>query len=470
MNIGIDRHPHRQADMNAEAAEGDDLRRELCARRQSEAELECLLMLLGTVLESVADGIIVFNRQGRVVRFNQRLVELFAIPDEITAFWEHDRLVACVLSRFEDPTRVYREIAGWFEMPLRGFQMSFAGSSGRVFECYCAPQPEGVDSVGRVISFRDISERIHMQHALLQEREGKRILIGKLGDAHRQVAQYEQQASIGRLAAGMAHEINNPIGFVKSNLGRLHEYFDDLIELLGLYQQAEADLGGDSPIGRRIAQTRQDIDIEFLREDLPCLLHESLDGVLRIHRIVQDLKNFSHAGEADWQYADVHEGLDSTLGVLQADIGGAGIIKDYGSLPEIECSPGQLNQLFMHLLLNAAQAVGGKGGTITIRTGVVETKAWVEIADDGEGIAAEDLERIFEPFFTTRPAGKGTGLGLAVAASIVRQHHGNIEVHSERGRGSIFRVVLPIRQGADAERNLLESKQSPKLSMELRSP
>lgn len=413
---------HGPAGVEAVAEAGElrrELRRELAARRQSEAQLECLLMLLGAVLESSIDGILVFNREGRVVRFNQRLVELFAIPDDITAFWEHERLMACLFSRFEDPVQAGREIAGWFEAPQCEFQQVIAGRGGRTFECHGAAQPEGVESVGRVISFRDISERIRTQEALLREKEEQRLLISQLGDARRQAAQSEQQASIGRLAAGLAHEINNPIGFVKSNLGRLSEYLDDLMALLGLYRQAE-----------------------------PGLVGESFAGVERVQRIVRDLQDFSHAGEGEWQYADLHRGFDSTLAILQAEIrDSAEIVREYGALPEIECSPAQINQLFMHLLVNAVHALKPEGGRITVRTGAAGAEVRVEIADDGEGIPPENLERIFEPFFTTRPAGRGTGLGLPVAACIVHRHRGRIEVESEPGRGSVFRITLPIRQG-----------------------
>ena len=180
------------------------------------------------------------------------------------------------------------------------------------------------------------------------------------------------------------------------------------------------------------------------------MLGESQEGLNRVKKIVQDLKDFSHADEGSFDWADLHQGIESTLNIAANEIKyKADVIKAYGDIPQVECLPSQLNQVFMNLLVNAAQAMkGDPRGTITVRTGGSsgEEMVWVEIADNGSGIPKENLARIFDPFFTTKPLGQGTGLGLSLSYSIVQKHHGRIEVESEIGKGTTFRIHLPVRQ------------------------
>jgi len=268
-----------------------------------------------------------------------------------------------------------------------------------------------------------------------------RQLNEKLESAQTQLLQSEKMASIGQLAAGVAHEINNPVGFVNSNLGTLGRYIASLLEVLAAYEVAEK--GGAFS---DVAKLKKEMDIPFLVEDIPSLLKESQDGLARVKRIVQDLKNFSHVDESDWQYANIELGLNSTLSIVNNEIKyKADVVKQYGEIPEIECLPSQLNQVFMNLLVNAAHAIKERG-SITIRTGREGDDVWVDIADTGHGIAPENLQKIFDPFFTTKPIGKGTGLGLSLSYGIVEKHHGRIEVQSEVGKGTTFRVWLPVRQ------------------------
>ena len=199
-------------------------------------------------------------------------------------------------------------------------------------------------------------------------------------------------------------------------------------------------------MNQQINQVKAEIDLIFLRVDAPDLLKESIDGLQRVTRIVQDLKNFSHVDESERQWADIEMGLESTLRVVWNELKyKAEVVKEFAGLPQIECFPFQLNQVFMNLLINASHAIEAHG-TITIRTGLSESHAWVEIQDTGKGIKPEHLERIFEPFFTTKPVGKGTGLGLSLAYGIIQKHHGKITVQSELGQGSTFRVTLPLKQ------------------------
>jgi signal transduction histidine kinase len=172
-----------------------------------------------------------------------------------------------------------------------------------------------------------------------------------------------------------------------------------------------------------------------------------MDGLKRVKDIVQALKDFSHVGETEWQVADLHHGIDSTLTIVSNEIKyKARVDKAYGVLPPVTCLASQLNQVFMNLLVNAAHAVTKDRGTLVIRTGTDSGEVWVEIEDDGSGIAPDNLKRIFDPFFTTKPVGKGTGLGLSLSYGIVKKHGGRIAVDSEVGRGTRFRVSIPIQQ------------------------
>ena len=264
-----------------------------------------------------------------------------------------------------------------------------------------------------------------------------------------QLIQSEKLASLGQLAAGVAHEITNPVGFVTSNLGTLDGYFKQLQRMLEAYQQAETALPPGECL-ERLSALRKDMDLDFLKEDIPILIRESKDGIGRVTQIVKDLKNFSRVDNDDkWQWANLQQGIDSTLNIVASELKHkADVIKHYQPLPDIECLASQINQVVMNLVINAAQAMGPERGTITLSNGVEGDQVWLEVADNGCGIAPQSLQKIFDPFFTTKPVGEGTGLGLSLSYGIVKKHHGDISVRSEVGTGTTFRVVLPIRQTA----------------------
>jgi two-component system, NtrC family, sensor kinase len=219
----------------------------------------------------------------------------------------------------------------------------------------------------------------------------------------------------------------------------------DVFTVIAAYEAVEG-LVSSGPQLAALRQAKEDAELDFVREDVKQLLIESCDGLDRVKRIVQDLKDFSRVGENGWQTADLVRGIESTLNVVRNEIKyKAEVVKRYGATPEVECMPSQLNQVFMNLLVNAGHAIA-EHGTITIASGSVEDQVWIAISDTGSGIAPEVLGRIFDPFFTTKPVGQGTGLGLSLSYSIVRRHGGRIEVESEVGVGTTFRVWLPIRQ------------------------
>jgi signal transduction histidine kinase len=214
-----------------------------------------------------------------------------------------------------------------------------------------------------------------------------------------------------------------------------------MLKLLAAYGKSEQSL--PDAVVEELRQMKHDADFDFLRDDIVALLDDSLDGLKRVTRIVQDLKNFSHVDESERQWANLETGLESTLRVVWNELKyKATVVKEFAGIAPIECFAFQLNQVFMNLLVNAAHAIEERG-TITLRTGQDDDVVWVQVQDSGHGIKPEHLSRIFEPFFTTKPVGKGTGLGLSVAYGIVKKHNGRIEVKSDIGQGSSFTVILP---------------------------
>lgn len=300
-------------------------------------------------------------------------------------------------------------------------------------------------------SYAQMIERLHtlIEHQATTLSE-LRDSNAKLEEAQSHLMQSEKMASIGQLAAGVAHEINNPIGFVYSNLNTLEKYVQDSFNMIDLYEQAESAIT-DPAVHANLKAAKVKLDILFLKEDLRALMDESKDGITRVKQIVQNLKDFSHVDASDeWRSFNLHHGINSTLNIVNNEIKyKAEVIKEFGELPEIECLPSQLNQVVMNLLVNAAHAIEQQG-TITLRTGVQGDEVWLEVSDTGKGIAPEHLQKIFDPFFTTKPIGKGTGLGLSLSYGIIKKHHGRIEVSSEVGKGTTFKVWLPIKQPKEA--------------------
>jgi PAS domain S-box-containing protein len=341
----------------------------------------------------------------------------------------------------------------WIKQALAGRQVSYERPNRTrdgTLQTVATHLTPRLGSDGGVIGYyamsQDISERKRAEEALQQRNEELKAINLKLHEAYDRLLQAGKMASIGQLASGVAHEINNPIGYVHSNLRTLDRYLNGIFTLLDAYQVAEAALVNEA-VQTELKSAKQAADIAFVRVDVLALLSESKEGITRVAKIVQDLKNFSRSSsDEDWQWADIHEGIDSTLSIVSNELKyKADVSKQYGELPLIQCRPSQLNQVFMNLLVNGADAIKERG-TITIGTGAEDGKVWIEFADTGEGIRPENISRVFDPFFTTKPVGKGTGLGLSVSYGIVREHDGRIDVRSEVGKGTVFRVWLPITQ------------------------
>ena len=433
------------------------------SERKAEDALAHTLSQLRATLESTGNGILVIDWQGRIDGMNRLFGKMWEISDDLLDSHDDARILGFMSGRVIESELLRARLGAIVDKGETEDLLHHR--DGRVFEVSSRAQYLGEQIIGRVFGFHDITQRTLAEEALresrdmleqrvlartadlnganetlVQERERQAALIKRLEEAQNQLLQSERMASIGQLAAGVAHEINNPVGFVNSNLGSLQRYVTDMLRLLSAYEQAEDAMPGTAVL--EIRQVKEEIDVEFLREDVASLLSESLDGLKRVTRIVQDLKDFSHVDESERQWADLEVGLESTLRVVWNELKfKAEVVKEFAGIPQIECFPFQLNQVFMNLLVNASHAIEERG-TITIRTGHDDSQLWVEVQDTGKGIKPENLTRIFEPFFTTKPVGKGTGLGLSLSYGIVQKHDGRIEVKSELGQGTTFRVIL----------------------------
>lgn len=295
--------------------------------------------------------------------------------------------------------------------------------------------------------------RARLAEALVRQREASERLLREqesTAQARDGMARSEKLAAIGQLAAGVAHEINNPLAYVSSNLATLSEYVARLARLL------DADGPGPRQAGRaaddrpRTARMREAPGVEQLCQELPQLIADTQDGVRRIHQIAANLKDFARPGQAAWEAVQLDDVVERTLTIVWNALKyKAEVRQELFAPPPVLGVPNELGQVLMNLLTNAVQALD-KHGVISVRTGRGEGESWVEVEDNGRGMAPEVLARIFEPFYTTKAADQGTGLGLAISQAIVQRHQGRLEVESQPGKGSRFRLVLPVAASADS--------------------
>ncbi len=373
------------------------------------------------VFDSITDPTAVVEPDGRVVRANRAFSHFVDRPFQ--------DLLGHALVELLGPTRTgpVPELMKEVQERKTPSEREHHDPAGSVYRIRVFPMFKHGRVDKMVVRYQDVTAERELEHRLLQS---------------------EKMASVGQLAAGIAHEINNPVGFILSNLNRLAEYVEDLKNMCcrageitrsvteGRMEPAEA--------WRAFQQAREAADLEFVIDDLGAIVEECREGAERIRKIVVDLKTFSHPGGEEWQYADLNACLESTLNIAWNELKyHCDVVRDYGEIPQVLCRPQQLNQVFLNLIVNAAQAIPDRG-TVTVRTRAEGDRVVVEISDTGVGIPEENLRKIFDPFFTTKPVGKGTGLGLHLAAGIVRNHGGEIQVESEEGKGSTFRVVLPV--------------------------
>ena len=306
--------------------------------------------------------------------------------------------------------------------------------------------------IGTLLDITEQKRAEEMLMDLFKDLEKKNIELentyDELRESQQKIIQQEKMASIGQLAAGIAHEINNPVGFVMSNLNSMGKYSERLSQFIKIQSEAieklSKEAGDTAAVLDGLHKKRQALKIDYVANDLTNVIKESLEGTERVKRIVQDLKNFSHKDENEHKPADINDGIESTINVVWNELKyKADVKKEYGKIPLTKCNIGQLNQVFMNLLVNAVHAIE-EHGEITVKTERMDGDIVVSVSDTGCGIPEDKLNRIFEPFFTTKEVGEGTGLGLSIAYDIVKKHNGEILVTSEIGKGSTFTVKIPI--------------------------
>lgn len=397
---------------------------------------------LEAFLENASVGIISTNGH-RIARANNKFGEIFELNDASATGMSGRRFFADRKGFADLMRKAVPVLAAGESLALEVPMQTARGQPIWVQLIAYASDPRN-PTQGVWWLLQDRSDVMRAQAELVRNYGEMKQTNARLAEAQNQLLQSEKLASIGQLAAGVAHEINNPIGFVSSNLGSMRRYMESMLQMIGLYGKVDAQQL-PAELRQKIAQLRRDADFDFIHEDLPQLLAESDDGLSRVKKIVQDLKDFSRVDQSDWQMADINQGLDSTLNVVMNEVKyKAEIRKDYGALPAARCLAAQLNQVFMNMIVNASHAISGRG-EIRLRTSCVDDWICIAIADNGSGMSPEVQRRIFDPFFTTKPVGQGTGLGLSLSFSIVKKHGGRIEVESEVGQGTTFRIWIPVK-------------------------
>jgi len=397
------------------------------AKREWERTMDCM-----------GDMVLIVEGNGVIKRINRAFREFVGedYAEVIGKKWDDllESLDVEMGTIYGEGIDLYHRPSGrWFVLKSYPFNESDQGDAG-----------ESVIVIHDTTESKCITEKLENTKSLLEAKNRElEEAYNELKQTQSQILQQEKMASIGQLAAGVAHEINNPMGFISSNLTTLSKYVERLGEYLEI--QGKVIRGEVGPEELKEAEKR--LKIGYIKEDMVDLIKESLEGAERVKKIVRDLKSFSRVDEAEEKMADINECIESTLNIVWNELKyKARVVKEYGDIPMTRCYPQQLNQVFMNLLVNAGHAIE-KEGEIRIRTSNGGGKIKVEISDTGCGIPEEIRGRIFEPFFTTKEVGKGTGLGLSITYDIIKKHGGEIEVESEVGKGTTFTITLPVREG-----------------------
>jgi PAS domain S-box-containing protein len=411
-------------------------------------ELEALNRFNESIIRNAPIGIITVNDQGIITSQNPALKEMLGIKDSKTPVG---------LNIMELPTIKDTDLLPILKdalekgIPFKGFNIpytSYFTSKEILLNVVLTPIVGEDNKVKTLLGlFEDNTEKAKAEQELKKAYDDLKKAHQELQNAQFQLVQSEKMASLGQLVAGVAHEINNPVNFISSGLTPLRRNIDDLIQIVRKY--SELSLSKHEKLEdflKDVAILKEEIGYEEAIHGIYSMLDSIREGVHRTVRIVKDLRSFSRPDEAELKPFNIHDGLESTLNLLTSQYKNRiEVIREYNNVPLVECYAGQINQVFMNLLVNAIQAIKSTG-QIRIKTWSVKDTVKVSIKDSGHGIPREIVGKIFDPFFTTKGVGEGTGLGLSISYSIIQKHQGKIEVQSEVGIGSEFIITLPVKQ------------------------
>jgi two-component system, NtrC family, sensor kinase len=427
-----------------------ELQAEITERKQTEQRL----MLYQQAVESSSDAIAIADESGTHIYQNPAFCQLYECPT-IEDFIKFGGATAAFTDAAIGQEIWQTTVSGqsWIG------EVEQKSTSGQIMQTFLRSYPlkdSTGKNIGLVGAITDITERKRAEFELRQQTKNLETALQELQQAQMQLVQSEKMSSLGQLVAGVAHEINNPVNFIYGNLTHANNYAQDLLQLVQLYQQYCPDSI------EAVQEFTEAIDLEFLIQDLPQVLNSMKVGAQRIREIVISLRTFSRMDEAEMKEVDIHDGIDSTLMILEhrikakPDREAIKVIKEYSDLPLVECYAGQLNQVFMNILANAIDAleesmISGKTTEkpqICIRTQLIEpNQVTIGITDNGTGISEEVKQKLFDPFFTTKPVGQGTGMGLSISYQIISQkHQGSLECISKLGYGTEFLINIPLRQ------------------------
>jgi two-component system, NtrC family, sensor kinase len=410
------------------------------------------------LVESAQDLIWVLDAEGQYKFLNAATRTMFG--------YEPEEMLGRKFTEFLDPDRAEQSIQEFQRVLQVGstfqYEGAFVAKDGRIFDTSISAivtHDEQGNVVEMIGTMSDISDRKRSETQLRQQAQRLEKTLSELRSAQSHLVQSEKMSSLGQLVAGVAHEINNPVNFIYANLNYANDYIQDLLKVVGMYQKYYPN---PSPELQAEVET---VELEFLMADLPKLFASMKVGADRIQKIVLSLRNFSRMDEAEYKPVDIHEGIDSTLMILQnrtkprPEHPGIRVNRNYGDLPLIECYAGQLNQVFMNIFSNAIDALEERDeerslqemarvpSAISIYTQISDTNhVIIRIVDNGIGIPETVRQRIFDPFFTTKPVGKGTGMGLAISYQVITEKHGGtLQCLSTPGEGTEFIIEIPIR-------------------------